>query len=206
MQDVIACLDRNANELTDMARRIWENQELGLIEFRSSALQAEALTAAGFAVTTGVGGMRTAISATWGSGGPAIGFLGEFDALPGLSQEAGVAERRPVRAGEPGHGCGLNLLGTAHLGAALALKSVWEAGACRVPCATMAAPRRWGSWTVSWRPKPCALAPRCAGPCRARRSSSEPDVDGELRRGGPTGHHQAPRPGQCCRARGGGSW
>ncbi len=110
-----------------MARRIWESPELGLLEFQASALQAAALSQAGFRVTTGVGGMRTALSATWGSGSPVIGFLGEFDALPGLSQEAGAPERRPVRAGEPGHGCGHNLLGTAHLGAALALRAALEA-------------------------------------------------------------------------------
>ena len=127
MREATSWVDRNSALLTDMATRIWQNPELGLLEFQASRLQAEALTAAGFSVTTGVGGMRTAIAATWGERGPVIGFLGEFDALPGLSQEAGVPERRPVEAGKPGHGCGHNLLGTAHLGAALALKAALEA-------------------------------------------------------------------------------
>ncbi len=107
--------------------RIWQRPELGLLEFEASRLQADALQHAGFTVTTGIAGMRTALAATWGEGGPVIAFLGEFDALPGLSQEAGVPERRPVVAGGPGHGCGHNLLGTAHLGAALALKAALEA-------------------------------------------------------------------------------
>jgi len=127
MQDVVAWVDRNADLLTDMAKRIWENPELGLVEFQASELQVRVLREAGFDVTTGVGGMRTAIAATWGTGAPVVGFLGEFDALPGLSQEAGVANRRPIKAGGPGHGCGHNLLGTAHLGAALAVKAALEA-------------------------------------------------------------------------------
>ena len=127
MQNATSWVDENARLLTDMAMAIWQKPELGLLEFEASRLQAEALRAAGFEVSTGVGGMRTAIAATWGQGGPVIGFLGEFDALPGLSQEAGVAERRPVELGKPGHGCGHNLLGTAHLGAALALKAALEA-------------------------------------------------------------------------------
>ena len=127
MQDATSWVDRNAGILTDMATRIWQSPELGLLEFQASRLQVQALTAAGFSVTTGVAGMRTAITASWGQGSPVIGFLGEFDALPGLSQEAGVPERRPVEPGKPGHGCGHNLLGTAHLGAALALKAVLEA-------------------------------------------------------------------------------
>lgn len=126
IQSVAGPVDRRADALVDMARRIWQTPELGLLEFSASRLQADALEAAGFAVKRAVAGMATALVATWGSGGPVIGLLGEFDALPGLSQDS-VPERRPVAAGQPGHGCGHNLLGTAAVGAAIALKEALEA-------------------------------------------------------------------------------
>jgi aminobenzoyl-glutamate utilization protein B len=124
--DVVRSVDRHADMLVDMATRIWQKPELGLLEFAASRLQAEALRAEGFTVEQGIGGMATAFVATWGKGGPTVGMLGEFDALPALSQDA-VAERRPVAEGQPGHGCGHNLLGTAALGAAIALKEALSA-------------------------------------------------------------------------------
>ncbi len=120
-------VDRHATELVDMARRIWETPELGLLEFSASRLQAEALRTAGFRVEEGVAGMASAIVASFGEAGPTIGFLGEFDALPALSQAASP-ERRAIVEGGPGHGCGHNLLGTAALGAAIALKEAIVAG------------------------------------------------------------------------------
>ena len=77
-------------------------------------------------MTRGVAGIKTAFSASWGEGSPVIGFLGEYDALSGLSQEAGVAEKRPVPGRECGHGCGHNLLGTAAAGAVLQLRDWLE--------------------------------------------------------------------------------
>lgn len=76
----------------------------------------------GFRVETGLAGMPTAIMGEAGEGGPVIAFLGEFDALPGLSQEAGATEYRPFARDEPGHGCGHNLLGAGAMLAATAVK------------------------------------------------------------------------------------
>jgi amidohydrolase len=75
----------------------------------------------GFQVTTGVGGMPTAFVATWGEGKPAIGFLGEYDALPGVSQKVSPSKKK-WSPGGAGHGCGHNLLGVAAMGAAIAFK------------------------------------------------------------------------------------
>ena len=90
-----------------------------------SALLRDEFKAAGFRVDEGVAGMPTAFVATWGSGKPVIGIMGEFDALPGLSQES-VPEQKARVAGAPGHGCGHNLLGVASLAAALAVKAQLE--------------------------------------------------------------------------------
>ncbi len=110
-----------------LADRIWEHAEVGLHEYRSARLQVEELEAHGFRVESGAGGMPTAFVATYrrGDGTPAIGFLGEYDALPGLSQ-ARSPERRPLKEGAPGHGCGHNLLGTAAMGAAVAVRYLLE--------------------------------------------------------------------------------
>ena len=83
---------------------IWSYAELGLEEYRSSKLLADTLEAAGFKVDRGVAGMPTAFVATWsrGKGGPVIGFLGEYDALPMLSQKSGVPKKDPRRPGSAG--------------------------------------------------------------------------------------------------------
>ena len=88
----------------DLSRQIWEFAEVGYKETKSSALLRDELKAAGFAVQEGVAGMPTAFVATWGSGKPVIGLMGEFDALPGLSKEV-LPEHQPSSAGAPGHGC-----------------------------------------------------------------------------------------------------
>ena len=80
----------------------------------------------GFSVTVGLAGLKTAFSATWGSGKPVIGFLGEYDALPGLSQKAGVAEKTPIEENGNGHGCGHNLLGVGALMGAVGYKHYLE--------------------------------------------------------------------------------
>ena len=86
----------------DLSRQIWEFAEVGYKETRSSALLRDELKASGFSIEEGVAGMPTAFVATWGSGKPVIGVMGEFDALPGLSQDS-VAERKPRVEGGPGH-------------------------------------------------------------------------------------------------------
>src|SRR5437879_1662861 len=96
--------------------------ELGFQETRSAAEHAAMLEREGFRVTTGVGGIPTALMGEAGEGGPVIAILGEFDALPGLSQHASVAEHAPIAPDGNGHGCGHNLLGAASLLAATAVK------------------------------------------------------------------------------------
>jgi aminobenzoyl-glutamate utilization protein B len=102
--------------------RIWEYAELGLQEFNSSKLLADTLEAAGFTVERGLAGMPTCFVASYGSGKPVIGLLGEFDALPMLSQKARVPKKDPVVEGAPGHGCGHNAMCTAAAAAAIAVK------------------------------------------------------------------------------------
>ena len=104
---------------------IWDVPETRFEETQSSALLADALEQEGFAVERGVGGIDTAFIASIGSGKPVIAILGEFDALAGLSQKAACAEPQPLVENGNGHGCGHNLLGTAGLAAAFAIKAWW---------------------------------------------------------------------------------
>jgi len=115
-----AHLEATRSQWEAVAQRIWETPELALQEVKSSAELARELEREGFEVVWGSGGMPTAFIATAGSGGPTIGFLAEYDALPGLSQAAGTAKREPLVADGPGHACGHNLLGTASVAAAVA--------------------------------------------------------------------------------------
>ena len=105
---------------------IWSYAELGLQEFKSSALLSGTLEKAGFKVERGLAGMPTCFVATFGSGKPVIGILGEFDALPTLSQKGGVPHQDPILAGAPGHGCGHNTMCTAVSAAAIAVKEAME--------------------------------------------------------------------------------
>ena len=121
-EQVWRLVDGHRDEVIGLADRVWEMPELGYQEHRSAAEHVAMLEEQGFRVTTGVAGIPTAIVGEAGDEGPVIAILGEFDALPGLSQEAGVAEKRP-RAGEgAGHACGHNLLGSAAMLAATAVK------------------------------------------------------------------------------------
>lgn len=119
-------VDQNAAILEDLAKKIWEHPETAFNEVKACEWTAEVLKNAGFEVEVGYVGMPTAIRATWGKGHPRIGFLGEYDALPGLSQKVST-EKEPVCEGAPGQGCGHNLLGVACLGAALGMKAELEA-------------------------------------------------------------------------------
>ncbi len=120
-QDVIDWLDDNRSHYADMADAIWERPEIAYREFYASELQASFLEAEGFRVERDIAGSNTALVAEWGSGTPIIGFAGEYDALPGLSQKRQPTPE-PLVEGGPGHGCGHNLLGTAHVASVVALK------------------------------------------------------------------------------------
>lgn len=110
-------LDENQPRFVHMSDEIWKRPEILWEEFFASKFQADFLQEEGFNVARDVAGMNTAFIAEWGEGKPIIGFIGEYDALPGLSQKAEpVAE--PVQQGGHGHGCGHNMLGTAPLAAA----------------------------------------------------------------------------------------
>jgi aminobenzoyl-glutamate utilization protein B len=119
-------IEANKAHLADVSDTIWEYAELGLQEFKSSALLATELEKHGFTVERGVAGMPTAFVATYGEGKPVIAVMGEYDALSGLSQKP-IPEREPVVAGAPGHGCGHNIHGTSGMGAAVAASKALEA-------------------------------------------------------------------------------
>jgi len=121
----LAWTEGHRNDLLELSKKIWEFPELGLEERRSSKLIVDFLSNQGFSVDKDLAGMPTAFIAAWGSGKPVIGINCEYDALPGLSQEA-VLKKQPVVPGAPGHGCGHNLLGPGGAGAAAALKAVME--------------------------------------------------------------------------------
>jgi aminobenzoyl-glutamate utilization protein B len=123
---MLAALDAAAAHYSTVAKQIWTFAEVGYMEEKSSALLQSELKGAGFTVKAGVAGEPTAFIAEYGSGKPVIAILGEFDALPGLSQDT-VPERKPLRAGAPGHGCGHNLFGTASVAASIALKQWMQA-------------------------------------------------------------------------------
>jgi aminobenzoyl-glutamate utilization protein B len=96
-------IDAKREKYASVAKEIWGFAEIGYQETRSSALLQQQLKAAGFQVTAGVAGIPTAFVATFGSGKPVIGIVGEFDALPGLSQEAQTANHHAIEhGGNPG--------------------------------------------------------------------------------------------------------
>lgn len=123
----VASIDRHRPELVDLANQVWAFAETALKETRSSKVLADYAEAQGFKVERGVAGMPTAFTATYGEGKPVIAVLGEYDALPGISQKA-QPTKEPLTAGAPGHGCGHNLFGAASLGAATAIKELIAAG------------------------------------------------------------------------------
>lgn len=118
---VCRSVERKAPDHIALSDRVWETPELNYEERQSSRLHAEMLRRNGFTVSEGTAGLPTALLGEAGTSGPVIAFLGEYDALPALSQQAGRAERMPVAHGANGHGCGHNMLGAASLLAAAAL-------------------------------------------------------------------------------------
>lgn len=124
---IAACVDNNSAVLIDIADKIWEYAETAFEEYASVKLLVDVLKKYGFEVEEGIGAIETAFSASFGSGGPVVGLLAEYDALSGMSQKAGVAEQQPETQGASGHGCGHNLFAAGVVGAAIALKSYMEA-------------------------------------------------------------------------------
>ena len=115
------------DKLKDLALYIYKNPQPPFYESLAAEATANVLREAGFEVTLGAAGLPTAIVATWGSGSPVIGFLGEYDPLPGMSQVAGSAVKESEVPGGYGHACGHNLLGSANVGAVIGAKKEMEA-------------------------------------------------------------------------------
>ncbi len=120
-QDIIKSIDSKYDQYSAAAKKIWDFAEVGFQETQSSALLQQTLKDAGFSIQSNIGGMPTAFTATYGSGKPVIGILGEYDALPGVAQEA-VPELKPIPGQVAGHACGHHLFGVASAAAAIAVK------------------------------------------------------------------------------------
>lgn len=116
-------LEKSKNSYIELAKDIWDHPESALKEEYASKLIINKLEEEGFTINRGIADMETAFIGSWGNKKPIIGILGEYDALPGLSQKVS-AKKEPVQEGAPGHGCGHNLLGVAGLAAAIAVKKI----------------------------------------------------------------------------------
>ncbi|MGB2964224.1 MAG: amidohydrolase [Anaerolineales bacterium] len=120
-KELLEWLEDNQSKFIEISDQIWANPEIMWEEFFASGLQADFLEQEGFSVTRDVAGMKTAFIAEYGKGKPIIAMIGEYDALPGLSQKA-QSTKEAVEKGGHGHGCGHNMLGTASVAAAVAVK------------------------------------------------------------------------------------
>jgi aminobenzoyl-glutamate utilization protein B len=118
-------IEKNKKRIIEISDQIWTFAELGLIETKSSMVLANELEKYGFIVKRGIADMPTAFIAIWGESSPVIGIMGEYDALPGLSQKK-VPWKEPLDSGKPGHGCGHNIHGTSGMTAAITLKNVMQ--------------------------------------------------------------------------------
>ncbi len=129
-QKLYDSVEKNKELLTSLSDKIWEFAELSMQEYQSAEYYCNLMEQQGFTVQRQLCGIPTAFSGSYGSGKPVIGILGEFDALDGLSQQAGCAQRQPRTDTENtcGHGCGHNMLGAGSLGAAIAVKEAIAAG------------------------------------------------------------------------------
>lgn len=125
-KQAIAYIEANREHFCSLADYIWENPELSLKENKAAAYYCRLLEELGFTVERGLCGIETAFSGSFGSGRPKIGILAEFDALSGLSQQAGAACPQPLEEGAAGHGCGHDLLGAGSVAAAAAVKDWLE--------------------------------------------------------------------------------
>ncbi|WP_417321325.1 amidohydrolase [Erythrobacter aureus] len=124
--DPILQVEAQQERTERVAQRIWEFAELGYLETRSSGLLVDELQREGFSIRQGVAEIPTAFVAEWGKGGPVIGLLAEFDALPGINQSS-APTRDPVAGKHAGHACGHNLFGAGSLSAAIAIRNWLEA-------------------------------------------------------------------------------
>src|ERR1700741_4318851 len=113
-------VDARKGDYEALSDRVWDSPEIAYTEYRSVAEHRAMLEQEGFRITENVAGIPTAVVGEAGDGGPVIAILGEYDALPGLSQVAGLAEAKPLPGDGHGHGCGHNLLGAAAMLAAAA--------------------------------------------------------------------------------------
>lgn len=125
-KEALAAIDREREPICAASDAVWEHPETAFQEFASTEILCDLLEKEGFQVERNVAGIATAFSGTFGHGKPVMGILGEFDALSGLSQEEGLAEKKAIVDGEPGHGCGHNLLGAGSVAAAVAVKEYLE--------------------------------------------------------------------------------
>ena len=126
-KDLLNSIEEKTLELTSLSDKIWEAAEVAFREDKSAEYLIEYAEANGLTIEKGLAGMPTAFTASYGKGKPVIGIIGEFDALPGLSQTT-APYRDELIEGGAGHGCGHNLFGTASLGAAIAIKELIEKG------------------------------------------------------------------------------
>ncbi len=126
-KSIIASVEKHEAELIKISDAIWAAAETAFEETESSKILADYAEKNGFTVARGVAGIPTAFTAVYGSGKPVISVLGEFDALPGISQKT-QPTKEPYKKGAAGHGCGHNLFGAASLGSAIAIKELIESG------------------------------------------------------------------------------
>jgi aminobenzoyl-glutamate utilization protein B len=124
--EVLKRVDQTKAIYEDIALKIWDYAEIGYQEVKSSALLQEQLKKEGFTVEAGVAAIPTAFVATYGSGKPVIGILAEYDALPGVWQEA-LPEKKERPGGKAGHACGHHLFGAASVQSAVAVKDWMKA-------------------------------------------------------------------------------
>ncbi len=125
-KELTAYIDEHAKLYTDISVDIWSHPELSLQEYHAAKVYTTFLKEQGFEVTENMGGMPTAFMGSYGKGHPVIGFLGEYDALSGMSQEGCSVDEKPLIPGGAGHGCGHNMLGAGDLAAACAVKHYLE--------------------------------------------------------------------------------
>jgi aminobenzoyl-glutamate utilization protein B len=119
---IIGLIDKKAAVFTALNDKVWDFAEIRFGLKNSADAICAVLEGEGFSIERGTAGMAHAFIATWGTGGPVIGILGEYDALPGLSQQAGLPEKKPLAVGGNGHGCGHSALGAGSAAAAVGIK------------------------------------------------------------------------------------
>jgi len=129
-KEIIESIESHKENIISISDKIWRLAETSFEEFESSKLLSDYAEKNGFTVEKGVAGMPTAFVATYGKGKPVISVLGEFDALPGLSQDTSP-EKKPLEIGGNGHGCGHNMFGAASLASAIAIKEQIEKGSLK---------------------------------------------------------------------------